>query len=220
MGASRRRPIVVPGVFKSNRVEFIAIPLMLVLLGGLFLIFAVSQIGAWAWVLTGVVFTAAIFFLLWLGGRRQEHGPARDAPRPAEHRPPGPHRVLVVIDETCPVKAIRAAVAGRTGGRPAEAFVVAPAAGSGLDRLMGDEAGYEGAGRHLELTLHELETIDHLDVRRGTVGSHDPIQAADDGLREFPADEILFGFPGTVDLARKRYGIPVTQLAAAAAERP
>jgi hypothetical protein len=218
--------IVGTGVFKSGRVEFMAIPLMVVILGVLFLVFAVSAVGVWAWIVTGVVILAAIILLAWRGVQRHQHPPAADAPRPADkHRVPGAHRILVVVDESCAPGAIGEAVSARAAGRPSEAFVVAPAAGSRLDRLMGDEAGYSQAQSHLDETLAELAAIQSLDVKGGKVGSHDPIQAADESLREFPADEILFAFDpgaspgwlddGAVELAESRYGIPVTKLVAA-----
>ena len=182
-----------PGMFRSNRVEFMAIPLMVVLLGALFVVFAVAEIGVWAWILTGVVILAAILMLVWRVAERHRHPPAADAPRPAEQpRPAGAHRILVVADESCAPGAIRETVAARSAGRPSVAFVVAPASGSRLDRLTGDEAGYEEAARHLDETLAELAVVRDLDVKRGKVGAHDPIQAADEALREFPADEIVF----------------------------
>jgi glycerol dehydrogenase-like iron-containing ADH family enzyme len=54
---------------------------------------------------------------------------------------------------------------------------------------------------------------------RGHVSSHDPLQAADEGLREIAADELVFVTLGAgeaadvVDTARRRYGIPVRQIA-------
>jgi hypothetical protein len=214
-------------VFKSNRVEFMAIPLMVVLLGVLFLVFAVAEIGVWAWILTGVVILAAILLLVWRVAQRHAHPPAADAPRPADQlRPAGAHRILVVADESCPPAAIRETVEARRGGRPAAALVVAPAAGSRLDRLTGDEAGYEAAARHLDETVEELAGVRGLDVERGKVGAHDPIQAADEALREFPADEVVFAVdPGTssfleegeIERTRIRYGVPVTRVAAAPA---
>ena len=58
---------------------------------------------------------------------------------------------------------------------------------------------------------------------RGETGADDPLQAADDGLREFPAHEIVFVTkPGTgtdwvekgvVETAKKRYDVPVTHVA-------
>ena len=57
----------------------------------------------------------------------------------------------------------------------------------------------------------------------GETGADDPLQAADDGLREFAAHEIVFVTkPGTdtdwvergvVEAARKRYAVPVTHIA-------
>ena len=58
---------------------------------------------------------------------------------------------------------------------------------------------------------------------RGQTGADDPLQAADDGLREFAADEIVFVTkPGTntdwvekgvVEAARERYPVPVSHIA-------
>ena len=57
---------------------------------------------------------------------------------------------------------------------------------------------------------------------RGEVGSDDPIQAADDALREFPADEIVLATHpeqeanwkerGVVEIVRDRYNLPVTHV--------
>src|SRR5262249_61863139 len=151
--------------------------------------------------------------------------PAADAPRPAEHRQPGVHRILVVVDDSSAPGAIKDAVAAHASGHAAESYVVAPAAGSRLDRLTGDETGYMKAQHHLDETLAELAAVQGLVVKGGKVGSHDPIQAADESLRQFPADEILFALDpgaspdwleeGAVELAQSRYGIPVTKLVAA-----
>lgn len=57
---------------------------------------------------------------------------------------------------------------------------------------------------------------------RGEVGSDDPIQAVDDALRGFPADEIVLATHpeqeanwkerGVVAIARSRYELPVTHV--------
>jgi hypothetical protein len=56
----------------------------------------------------------------------------------------------------------------------------------------------------------------------GHMGLHDPLQTAEDGLREFPADEIAFALSpsvdpnwlerGVVDEARARYPLTVSEL--------
>ena len=74
--------------------------------------------------------------------------------------------------------------------------------------------------RHLEATLQALAAL-HIEAS-GHVGSHDPLQAADEGLREFDPDEIVFAVHpeddanwlerGVVEAARARYPLPVTAL--------
>jgi hypothetical protein len=132
----------------------------------------------------------------------------------------GPHRILLVVDQRCAPAAIGRDVAGRAGGWPSEVYVVAAPSGSGLDRLLGDEAVYASVTQHLDATVDELAAIRNLDVKQGRIGSHDPIHAADTSLREFAADEIVFavavddnGRPAKarmVEIAPSRYEIPVT----------
>jgi hypothetical protein len=135
-------------------------------------------------------------------------------------REAGPHRILVVIDDRSAPAAIRDTIAVRAQGGASEVFVVEPVRSSRFGRLMGDETDYATATRHLDATLNELAMLRDLDVRQGKLGSHDPIQAADEGLREFAADEIVFTVAGdpdrnrprarAVDIAPSRYEIPVT----------
>jgi nucleotide-binding universal stress UspA family protein len=96
-------------------------------------------------------------------------------------------------------------------------LVIAPALGSRTARWTGDDHAYRDAEEHLEVTL---EALDELRVEaRGHVGAHDPLQAVEDGLREFPADEIVLAVhpagrtnwleEGVADDARSRYPCPV-----------
>src|SRR3954454_3128631 len=135
-------------------------PIMLVLLGVLFVVFAVASVGVWAWIVTGVVILAAIVLLARRVAGSHAHPSAADAPRPPALRPEGAHRVLVVVDASCSPEAVRAGIVMRAAGRPCDVLVVAPAAGSHLDRLTGDEAGYEKASRHFGETLAALRTAD------------------------------------------------------------
>src|SRR6185437_2103079 len=66
---------------------------------------------------------------------------------------------------------------------------------------------YEAAAAHLEATLAVLKEIDV--QATGRVGARDPLQAADDGLREFPAGEILFVVRAAQDLACRELAEPV-----------
>jgi hypothetical protein len=210
-------------VSKPSRTEFIAVPLVVVLIGGLFIVFAASQHGVWVWILVGILFLVVLGIAAAVAAKRWRHPAAEDAPHVAQApRDPGTWSVLVACDDACDPKAIAALVADHAAGRPARAFVVAPALGSRLDRLTGDEAAYTRAGDHLEETLKALEAV--TESATGKVGSHDPIQAIDEALRGFPADEIVLAVQsGTSEnwlahdvekLARERYDIPVIPLVA------
>ena len=74
--------------------------------------------------------------------------------------------------------------------------MVAPAIGSRLARWTGDESQFVDARKHLDDTVAALAR--RRDHGHGETGADDPLQAADDGLREFPAHEIVFVTkPGT-----------------------
>ena len=128
--------------------------------------------------------------------------------------------MLVVVDDGATTPAFREELVRSAGGKPAKAFVVAPALSSTLDRWTGDQAAYDSASERLEATL---EALDALGVdASGHIGSHDPLQATIDGLREFPADAIVVathasgdGKPledGFVDSVRGLTTAPVTHV--------
>jgi len=200
----------------DKRLEFGGALLVVVIVGGLFVLFAAASIGAWAWILVGVV---GLVLLGVIAARLARYGRpgAADVPRPAVASDPSTHRVLVVVDDSCPPEAIRSAIGAPPTGRSLKVFVVAPALGSRLDRLTGDDAAYERAAGHLDVTLQALAELG--DSPTGKIGSHDPIQAIDEALREFPADEIVVAAhpdgsarwleEGVVDAARARYEVPV-----------
>ena len=102
--------------------------------------------------------------------------------------------------------------------------MVAPAVSSRVARLTGDEEAYAHAQEHVDATVRALTDLGY--EARGHVGSHDPLQATDEGLREFPADEIVFVLRGgdktqwlehgVVEIGRRRYPVPVSELNPAA----
>ena len=143
--------------------------------------------------------------LRWSAGRRE-----RD----------GKFRVLVVSDGSSTSQAFHDEVVAHAAGRPLEVLVVAPALGSRLSHWTGDDHAREEARDQPGATVSRL--VDAGVAARGEVGSDDPIQAADDALREFPADEIVFATHpeaaanwkerGVVEIARGRYQLPVTHV--------
>ncbi len=202
--------------------EFGAIPIVLAVLGwgGLLLLAALA--GWQAWILLGIATFGAALILVWIYAQRHRHPPVESAP-PTGHPgagPPGVYRVLVVADETCASDTLGERLRDHAAGRDTEALVVAPALGSRLARWTGDEKAYVEATDRLAAAVQSLERGGV--KATGHVGSHDPLQAADDGLREFQADEVVFVTraeddanwleEGVVDSARSRYAVPVSHI--------
>ncbi len=210
----------------STRVELMAIPIVAVLFGiGLVLAIAAS-VGLWAWLLVGLAGVVLVVLVMARFARRHPHPAARTAPPAAgsaapSSTPDAAYRVLVIADESCVDPAFPGQLAGHAGGRKVEALVIAPAIGSRLSRWTGDESQFTDARRHLDDTVAALAAAGI--AARGETGADDPLQAADDGLRGFSAQEIVFVTkPGTdtdwvergvIEAARKRYSVPVTHIA-------
>jgi hypothetical protein len=199
--------------------EFAAIPIVVVLLGIVAVILWAADAGLAVWLVVGAVILVALLVVGYLATARPHHPPAPAEPiAPGPHPDDGVHRILLIADDTYSPGELGRAVAGHAGG--ASVHVIAPALGSRTARLTGDDHAYQDAERHLRETLAALA---ELKVEAdGRVGPHDPLQAADDGLREFPADEIVFAVhpdeaanwleQGVVEQARSRYTVTVTEL--------
>lgn len=207
----------------TTRVELIAIPIVAVVLGVLAILAVAANTGPWAWILV-VVAAIVLLVLLGLGWSRRHRHPAADTPAPAVAAAPaddGSYRILVIADESCVEPSFANEIAGHGAGRKVEALVIAPAIGSWLARWTGDESAHADARMHLDDTVTSLARAGV--TARGETGADDPLQAADDGLREFAANEIVFVTkPGTstdwvetgvVEAARSRYPVPVTHIA-------
>jgi len=168
----------------------------------------------WAWILGGALILVGIGY----GARalsKDRIDTAGDVILGSRLRhDPAIYTVLVLADGDCATESLWRIVEDHAGGRPVDAFVVAPAVSSRLDRVTGDEGAYERASGCLDSTLQALEPA--TTNRRGKLGSHDPVQAVAEALREFPADEILV--PDGLDAAvvdRMRFGVPVSRVEAA-----
>ena len=194
---------------QSHPREFIAIPLIFFLLGAIFLVLAAAAVGPWAWIVAGVLILIGLTF--GVRAFKRSALDTADVPDVASRRDPTTYNVLVVADDPCPPEALRRMVEDHAAGRPVTAFVVAPAVSSRLDRITGDETAYARANQNLESALDSLEGMTA--SRNGKVGSHDPLQAIEEALREFPAEEILV--PAVSDqaiAAETRFGVHVAAL--------
>jgi hypothetical protein len=139
----------------------------------------------------------------------------------AVSRDDGIYRMLVIVDGEPSVKELGEHAVNAAAGRPGEALVVAPTLSSRLDWLTGDQTAYDRATADLDATLNALRAVGI--EARGRVASHDPLQAAADGLREFPAEAILVvtsasdpaGAAGedVAESLRNHTNVPVVQVA-------
>ena len=210
----------------TTRVELMAVPIVAVLFGIGAILYAAGAAGVWAWVFVGLAGLALAGALIARYTKQHPH-PAAETPAPAAAPAAAgdeAYRVLVIADESCVDPAFSAQLAAHADGRSVVALVVAPAIGSRLARWTGDESQFVDARKHLDDTVAALAAAGI--TATGETGADDPLQAADDGLREFPAHEIVFVTkPGTgtdwvergvVDTARQRYAVPVTHIALSA----
>lgn len=158
-----------------------------------------------------------IFFALFV--LKRDSGPERASLRRA--RRDGVHRLLVVANETLSGAALREEIEHRVSGTDTELFVICPALNSRIRHWTSD-SDQARAAAHARLQ----EMIDALDrdgfTARGDIGEADPIQAMEDALRVFPADEVIISThpPGrsnwlerdVVRRARERFDVPVTHV--------
>ena len=199
---------------RRNSTELAAIPFVLIGLGALFAVLYAANAGPIVFIVVGAGALAVVVALALVLARRVKREDAFEGAAPPATD--GVHRVLVVTDGPWLVRDVQE-ISPHGFDPRSSVYVVAPPMSSGLDRWSGDEESYAQASEDLGATLDALHRVG---VRaEGRVGAHDPIQAADEALREFPADEILFIVGqkrstnwqehGVVDAARGRYPVPV-----------
>ena len=133
----------------------------------------------------------------------------------------GRYRILVVANETLSGRALRDEISKRGHGGEAHLRVVCPALNSKIKHWTNEEdAAREQAHQRLQALLTGLRS-DGFDAD-GDIGDDDPVQAMEDGLRRFPADEVIISThpPGrsnwlerdVVERARQRSDITVTHV--------
>ena len=176
-----------------------------------------SAVGGWKAGVPVFVVLSAIVFVWWLRARRAER-PIQTAPRP---HAPGERRILVIANETVGGTKLREMIRERSKQVRAEILVVTPALNSPLRHWASDEDGARVAAQErLDASLRRLES---LGLRaRGEVGDGDPLQAMEDALRTFGADEIILSTHpegrshwlerGVVEKARERFAVPITHV--------
>lgn len=128
-------------------------------------------------------------------------------------------RILALVSEPISDEALTSAIGG--DARDAEVMVVAPALTSRTRLVMSDVDG--SIERAEEVAEESVERLEEAGVSAtGDTGEPEPIQALEDALATFPADEVvLFTHPsgsrnwqeeGVVEEAEQRFDIPVRHL--------
>ncbi len=190
----------------------------LLLTVGAFAAIAIASLlgGPWA----GVPVFAAVTALavaLYVQGR-----PARPERTAPPHRgDPDEKRVLVIANETVAGRVLRDSILERCRDARTQVLVVAPALTSPVRHWVSDiDRGRADARSRLDESLAALEESGV--AARGEIGDDDPLQAIEDALRTFGADEIIISTHpegrsnwlerGVVRAARERFAIPITHV--------
>jgi hypothetical protein len=185
---------------------------------GLGVAVALAGIFGGGWVALGLFLGLTLGLLVGLYARDDPEAPAvwDGFGRPHERR-----HILVIANETLAGRALVDEIGYRARGFRAQVLVVAPALNSPLRTWVSD---VDGAMREARERLNQsLATLLRADIdARGEVGDGDPLQAIEDALRTFGADEIVLATHppkrsnwlerDVVRKARERFGIPITHI--------
>jgi hypothetical protein len=155
----------------------------------------------------------------WFFQREPTTPPPRTAPR--HQGGEGDKRILVVANETVGGRTLREMIRVRSEGVREEVLVVCPALNRPLKHWVSDEdQAREAAQKRLDESLARLRESGI--NARGEVGDADPLQAMEDALRTFGADEIIISTHpegrsnwlerGVVSGARERFAVPLTHV--------
>ena len=199
------------------RSESEAFRFLLLTIGYFALIVIGSSISKWVGVAVFVVLTlVAVYFAFFRG---QPEPLPRTAP--SVPSPEGETRILVIANETIGGKALTDVIHKKSAGVRANVLVVAPALVTPLQHLTSDEdPGRAAAQERLEASLATLRSLGV--SANGEVGDAHPLQAIEDALRTFGADEIIISTHpegrshwleiGVVNGARARFAVPITHV--------
>jgi hypothetical protein len=130
-------------------------------------------------------------------------------------------RILVVANETVAGRELRDAITAAVAAHPSQVLVVCPALNSKLRHWASDEDAARAAAQ--ERLKDSLARLAEAGVEAdGRVGDSDPLQAIEDALRTFGADEIIISTHpegrsnwlerGVVASARQRFAVPIAHV--------
>ncbi len=200
------------------RSEAEAYRFLLLTVGYFALIVVAASIATWLGVVVfvGLTATALVF---WLRSRSNEPVVRPDVP--ARSGDPSERRILVVANETVGGDELLAILRQKAEGVSERVLVVCPALNSQVRTWASDEDGARAAAQQrLDASLERLHAEGV--QTQGEVGDGDPLQAIEDALRTFGADEIVISTHpegrsnwlerNVVGAARDRFAVPITHV--------
>jgi hypothetical protein len=200
------------------RSEAEAYRFLLLTVGYFALIVVGASIATWLGVAVFVVLTATAV-VLWLRSRSNE--PVLRPAVPTRSSAEDERRILVIANETVGGDELLAILRQKAAGVNERVLVVCPALNSQVRTWASDEDGARSAAqKRLDASLARLRQ-DGVHAH-GEVGDGDPLQAVEDALRTFGADEIVISTHPegrsnwlertVVGAARERFDIPITHV--------
>jgi hypothetical protein len=199
------------------RSEAEAYRFLLLTVGYFALIVAAAAIATWLGLVVFVGLTAAAVWF-WMRSRSNEPALKPSVPQMGGE---GERRILVIANETVGGDELLSVLRRRAEGVQEQILVVSPALNSQVRHWASDEDGARAAAQErLDASLAQLRR-DGVQAQ-GEVGDGDPLQAIEDALRTFGADEIVISTHpegrsnwlerNIVGDARDRFDVPITHV--------
>jgi nucleotide-binding universal stress UspA family protein len=181
------------------------------------IVIAALAIGAWAGFVVFVLLTLA--GVVYVARARRAETPRQAVP--SRRGRADVRRILVIANETVGGERLREEIRRRSEGYDEQVLVVCPALNSPLRHWASDEDNARAqAQERLSTSLARLREAG-VDAK-GEVGDGEPLQAMEDALRLFGADEIIISTHpegrshwlerGIVEGARERFAVPITHV--------
>lgn len=197
------------------RSEDEAFRFLIVVIAGAVIVVVAASINTWLGVAAALLAVGGVSWWYW------SRPSARPVPIAVRTTEPDVHRILVIANETVGGRTLRDELGRLSGGRPTEILFVAPALNSPVRHWVSDEDGARAAaGERVQRSVARLAESG-LAVR-GEVGDGEPLQAIEDALRTFGADEIVISThpegrshwleQGLIAEARRRFSAPITHV--------
>jgi nucleotide-binding universal stress UspA family protein len=181
------------------------------------IVIATLALGRWAGLVVFIVLTLA--GVAYVVRARRAEPPRQTVP--SRRGREDLRRILVIANETVGGERLREEIKRRSEGYTGQVLVVCPALNSPLRHWASDEDGARAqAQQRLSASLARLRELG-VDAK-GEVGDGEPLQAMEDALRLFGADEIIISTHpegrshwlerGIVEDARERFAVPITHV--------